>query len=348
MLIVFHYDIFLQYMQESEGNHNKILLVFNCHGAWVYQLGVLGYNLDIIVGLKGKKHPAWDKRMRPVPPSSRLITLSEALKSTTNYYCIVTHNMTDLLDVKLRPEPRINVIHLMIETRALEEKSKIAPEKMKEVLREYLELIGGHAVAVTMSKGKSWDLTEDIVRNSSNPEDYLPYSGHLACGLRIANSIEKRKKYLLWDFQEIAFSTIPIRIVGHNPGMPGVEASKNWDHLKEMLQSHRFYIHTADPKYEDGFNMAALEAMAAGMPILGNRHPTSPIQHGKSGFLSDNPNELQKYARLLLEDRDLAVKMGREAQKIVLERFSTNRFKEAFLKSIEIAREKWAGKKIEV
>ena len=49
--------------------------------------------------------------------------------------------------------------------------------------------------------------------------------------------------------------------------MPGVEAAKNWDNLKETLQSHRFYIHTADPRYEDGFNMATLEAMAAGIPF---------------------------------------------------------------------------------
>jgi glycosyltransferase involved in cell wall biosynthesis len=256
--------------------------------------------------------------------------------------------MTDLLDVKHRPEPRINVIHMTIETRVLEEKSNIAPEKMKEILHEYLELIGGHAVAVSRNKGRSWGFSEDIVLLSSNPEDYLPYSGQLACGLRISNFIERRKEYLLWDFHEAAFGAVPVRIVGYNPGMPGAEASKNWDNLKELLQSHRFYIHTADPRYEDGFNMATLEAMAAGMPVLGNRHPTSPIEHGKSGFLSDDPYELQKYARILLDDRDLAAKMGREAQKIVAERFSTTRFKEAFLKSIEIARHKWAGKRVEV
>ena len=310
-------------MQKIEGQKRKdkkILLVFNCHEAWVYQLGSLGYDLDIIIGLKGRDHPSWDERIRPVPKNSRLITLSEALHSTTNYYCIITHNMTDLLDVRIRPEPKINMLHISIETRALEEKSNISPEKIKETLHQYLELIGGHAVAVTMSKGESWGFTEDVVNNSSNTADYLPYSGHLASGLRIVNLLEARKRYLLWDFQKIAFSGIPVRIVGHNPGMPGVQASKNWDNLKEILQSYRFYIHTADPRYEDGFNMASLEAMAAGMPVLGNSHPTSPIQHGKSGFLSDDPHELQRYARILLEDRDLAVKMGRQAQKIVLER----------------------------
>lgn len=331
--------------KKEEHTNNKTLLVFNCHEAWVYQLGVLDFNLDIIVGLKGRRQLTWDERIRPVPYKSRLITLSEALESKTNYYCIITHNITDLLDVKHRAEPKINVLHINVETRALEEKSGISSEKMRGVLHEYLELIGGHAVAVTMSKGESWGFAEDVVNNSSNPDDYLPYSGHLASGLRIVNLIGARKKYLLWDFQEIAFRGIPVHIVGHNPGMPGVEASKNWYNLKEIFQSHRFYIHTADPRYEDGFNMASLEAMAAGMPILGNRHPTSPIEHGKSGFLSDDPHELRKYARLLLEDRDLAVKMGREAQQIVLERFSTIRFKEAFLKSIETARQKCVEKR---
>lgn len=90
LLIVFHCDIFIRYMHKSEEhNQNKTLLVFNCHEAWVYQLGVLGYNLDIIVGLGGRNQPTWDERMRPVPPNSQLITLSEALKSTTSYYCII-------------------------------------------------------------------------------------------------------------------------------------------------------------------------------------------------------------------------------------------------------------------
>ncbi len=286
--------------------------------------------------------------MRPVPPNSRFVTLAEAQQSPKRYYCIITHNMTDLLDVKLRPEPRLIVIHSTLEGRAMEEKSDIAPQKMKEMLRKYLKLVGGHAVAVSMLKGKSWGFTEDIVVFGSNPDDYLPYSGQLACGLRISNSIETRKQYLLWDFYEMAFDAIPVRLVGHNPGMPGVEAAENWDHLKKMLQAHRFYIHTADPKLEDGFNMATLEAMAAGMPVLGNRCPASPIEHGVSGFLSDDPDELQRYARILLDDRDLAVKMGQQTRRMVLERFSTDRFKEGFLRSIETARHKWNSEKVEV
>ncbi|MHC4511956.1 MAG: glycosyltransferase [Planctomycetota bacterium] len=128
--------------------------------------------------------------------------------------------------------------------------------------------------------------------------------------------------------------------------MPTVTASESWDHLKALMQAHRFYIHTADPQLEDGFNMATIEAMAAGMPVLGNWHPGSPIQHGVSGFLSNDPDELRKYARILLEDRDLAAKMGREARKTVMERFPMSRFRESFLMSIATARRKHQSRKV--
>jgi hypothetical protein len=331
--------------QETQ-THKRTLLVFNCHESWVYQLGVLGYKLDIIIGLKGRYMETWDEKMRPVPPNSRLITLPQAQQSQTRYYCIITHNTTDLLDIKQRADPRLMVIHSTFEGRALEESSDVRPQDMKETLHKYLKLIGGHAVAISMLKGKSWGFNEDIVPSGVNADDYPPYTGRTSCGLRVCNFIESRKKILLWDFYEKAFDGIPVRLVGHNPNMRGVSAANSWDHLKRILQSHRFYIHTADPELEDGYNMASLEAMAAGLPILGNRHPTSPIEHGVSGFLSDDPAELRKYANMLLEDKILATMMGREARKTVIERFSMNRFKEAFLQSIETARRKWGHRKL--
>ena len=331
--------------QEDHIN-NKTLLVFNCHEAWVYQLGLLGYDLDIIIGLQGQYHLSWDEQMRPVPPNSRLITLSEALNSQKQYYCIITHNITDLLDVKFRPEPRLIVLHSTIEGRMLEEQSKVEPENIKQMLHKYLGLVGCHVVAISMLKGKSWGFMEDIVVAGVETDEYLPYSGQKACGLRICNFINSRKKILLWDFHMKAFDGIPVQLFGHNPDITGVTATQSWDHLKKMLQEHRFYVHTADPRLEDGYNMASIEAMAAGMPIIGNIHPTSPIEHGVSGFLSDDPEELRQYAKMLLDDRNLAAKMGAEARKVVSEHFLMAKFKKAFLQSIETACHKWQNRKV--
>ena len=332
----------------TDAGQAKTLLVFNCHEPWVHQLGVLGYALDIIVGLRGKYNKGWDYQMRPLPAGSRLVTLPQALQSPTPYYCIIAHNTTDLLDVRSRPEPRLIVLHHTLEGWLAEEGSHIDPQQMKDTLRTYLELTGGHAVATSMFKGESWGLTEDIVHFGVDVDAYLPYSGHNPAGLRICNFISSRRKILLWDLHERAFAGLPVTLVGHNPDLPGVQAARDWDHLKRILQSHRFYIHTADPRYEAGHNMATAEAMAAGLPVLGNRHPTSPIKHGVNGFLSDDPAELRRYAQILLDDRRLAQMMGQQARKTVAERFSLNRFKHAFLRSIEIARRKWYTRKVDL
>jgi glycosyltransferase involved in cell wall biosynthesis len=218
---------------------------------------------------------------------------------------------------------------------------------MKEMLHHYIALVGGHAVATSMFKGESWGFTDDIVPFGVNVDEYLPHCGREAAGLRICNFISSRRQILLWDLHERAFTGLPVTLVGHNPDLPGVQAARDWDHLKSILRAHRFYIHTADPMLEAGHNMATAEAMAAGLPVIGNRHPTSPITHGVNGFLSDDPRKLNEYAQMLLNDPDLARLMGQQARKTVEERFSPTRFKHAFLRSVEIARRKWYMRKID-
>lgn len=326
---------------------DKTLLVFNCHEPWIHQLGILGYRLDIIVNLRGKYNRGWDERMRPLPANARLVTLPEALASPVTYYCIVAHNTTDLLDVRFRSEPRLLVLHHTLEGRLQEEQSTVDPQKMKDMLHTYIDAVGGHVVATSMFKGESWGFTDDIVQFGIDANDYPLCSGQEARGLRICNFISSRRQILLWDLHERAFEGVPVTLVGHNPDLPGVEAARNWDHLKAIIQSHRFYIHTADPRFEAGHNMATAEAMAAGLPILGNCHPTSPIRHGITGFLSDDPAQLQHYAKMLLADKELALLMGRQARQTIVERFSLTRFRHGFLRSIEIARRKWYMRKLD-
>ena len=316
------------------------LLVFSCHEAWIHQLRAMDYDLDLIVGLKGRKTD-WDTRMRPLPPRARLITLEQAQCSDARYHCIIAHNITDLLDAKNIPGPRLLILHSTIEGRAMEENSDITPEQMRLMTHKYLEMVGGHAAAVSQLKARSWEADEDmVVLLSADTNDYLPYSGEKAAGLRISNDINKRPNILMWDLHQSAFADLPVTIVGNNPDMPGVKASDSWDDLKNILQAHRFYIHTAQTDLEDGYNTATLEAMAAGLPVLGNVHPTSPIIHGVSGFLSDDPAELKNYAIKLLEDRDLAAGMGEQARLTVQEKFSPQQFTDGLNRAIETARRK--------
>src|SRR5262249_54035980 len=96
-------------------NMNGRLLVLNCHEAWVYQLRLLDVPMDIVIGLPGRHTAGWDYGMRPVPAKARLVTLPEVLASGISYDCIVAHNLTDLLDVKTLPGPRMLVIHISLD-----------------------------------------------------------------------------------------------------------------------------------------------------------------------------------------------------------------------------------------
>ena len=66
--------------------------------------------------------------------------------------------------------------------------------------------------------------------------------------------------------------------------------------------------------------------MAAGLPIIGNEHPSSPIKHGVSGLLSNDPAELRRHAETLLGDRELARKLGQAARQTAEKMFSRRQF----------------------
>ena len=287
---------------------------------------------------------AWDTRIRPVPANARLLSLAEALEERLSYRCIIAHSMTDLLDIKTLSAPRILVLHNTLEGR-IQGNDSPSPQQVRAVLRQYLQQTGGHAVAISAMKGRSWGFSEDIVPCGVDPEAYPAWSGEVASGIRVANQIQQKRQILDWTLHQAAFQNVPVRIVGHNPEMPGVWPSESWDHLKSLLQSHRFFIHTADPQLEDGYNMAMLEAMAAGLPVLGNRHPSSPIVSGVNGFLSDDPAELGQWADRLLQERALAQKLGEAARQTVMEKFSLRLFASRLQKSIRTAQRLYGRKR---
>lgn len=316
----------------------------NCHEAWVHQLGALDFDLDIVIGLKGRQVTGWDEQMRPVPGNARLISLEQALGMRAEYHCMIGHNITDLLDLKGRQGPKLLMLHTTIEGRMAEATSVVSREELLEAVGTYVGLVRAHVVAVSALKGASWQLPHQVVPCAVDVAEYLEPTREVARGLRISNVITRRAKILMWDFHQRAFAGVPMTLIGHNPDL-GTAASRDWAELKLSLSQHRFFVHTAEPGLEDGYNMATLEAMAAGLPVLGNRNPTSPITHGVDGFLSDDPAELGESATRLIQDAELAARMGAAARETVRQKFPLSGFKQQFTQAIETARAKFRGQK---
>ncbi|MET0791543.1 MAG: glycosyltransferase [Polyangiaceae bacterium] len=320
------------------------LLVFNCHEAWVHQLEGIGYELDIVVGLPGRAVATWDERMRPVPAGARLLSLDEALAARTNYAAAVLHSVTDLLDAKALDCPKLIVIHNTLEGRVADQEGADDAPRLAETLKQFLSLTSVRAVAVSALKARSWGVADEVLPFGVDPELYLPHKGELARGIRVSNQFRRRRNILLVDLHEQAFSGLPMTLVGHNSDIADSGPARDWPHLKELLSTHRFYVHTADPKLEDGYNMASLEAMASGLPVLGNVHPSSPIVHGKSGYSSNDPEQLRRYAEQLLSDPELAARLGAEAKRVVGARFHVRSFRAGFRGAIANAQKRYRKK----
>jgi hypothetical protein len=250
------------------------LLVLNCHEAWIYQLRYLDQPLDIVIDLPGRHTRGWDTAMRPLPARARTIRLAEASAHPQAYDCIIAHNPTDLFDTRAIDAPRLLVLHLTLEGMVLEQQAHTPINEYRSVVAAYVRELGAHTVAVSALKAASWGMPAAIVRPTADVADYGPWVGDVSAGLRISNFLVRRARTLRLDFHAEAFGDLPITIVGHNPELPNARVPAGWTDLKRTLQHHRFFIHSADPRLEDGYNMATLEAMAAGLPVLGNRHPT--------------------------------------------------------------------------
>ena len=87
------------------------------------------------------------------------------------------------------------------------------------------------------------------------------------------------------------------------------------------------YLYTPVYPYEDGYNLALLEAMATGMPVAALTHATSPVRDEIEGVLASNGEVLRERICSLLDNPAEARKMGEAARARIEGEFAISRFK---------------------
>ena len=314
------------------------ILTFNCHEGYVSLLSHLGLGLDVVDGLPGRYVSHWDERMRPVPANTRLIALEAA---RGDYDAIIAHNVRDLLDVRHLDAPKILVLHVNLRARLEEEPGAPGAAAMREQLARYLDLIRGTLVAVSEAKGRSWGLPFELVPLAVDEAHFHGHRGEQAALLRVANQIGARRRRLGADALFRATEGLPLRVVGHNPDLPGAAPSTDWHELLDLYRSHRAYVHTGAEGLEDGHNLSVLEAMCTGLPVLTTVSGETPVIDGENGYFDADPAGLRARARSLLEDPALASRLGARARETVLERYSLRAFLEGWHRTLERARRRW-------
>ncbi len=122
--------------------------------------------------------------------------------------------------------------------------------------------------------------------------------------------------------------------------IPNVEFRKPvpYDEVAEYLGACTALV---VPSRSEGMGRVFIEAMATGKPCVGTRVGGIPnvIADGRSGFLvsSEDPHDLAAKLRILLADKDLRRRMGREGRRIAETMLSDRQYVLNFQKMMDIA-----------
>ncbi len=106
----------------------------------------------------------------------------------------------------------------------------------------------------------------------------------------------------------------------------GQQKSLGYKDLADLFRKSRVYMNIEIEN--SGFDTACIEAMMTGMPIISTDTEVSGqfIRDGIEGFISNNVDYLKKRVRDLLNDWDMAKKLGDNARKMAEVQFSKENF----------------------
>jgi len=300
------------------------ILTINRHTAYLYLLSKTGHDFYVLTAEE------WgESAQRPLPSNISILRGEKA--RINDFDVVIGHDpLYDLLrfgsQALGRGVPYIQVVH------GRRQRTGYSRSKVKGVvkaiygrvvLNTFSCLNRVQYVFISESVRSSWQLPGVIIRPGIPVDEMMDYSGTIESLLIVGNDLHREH----FDFDAVLHlsKSLPVRIVGNNPRIPGAKSASSWEELKRLYSTCRAFINvTREP--EDGYNLATLEAMATGMPVVTLAHPTSPVRDGYNGLVAGNTDELIEKGQRLLSDWELAKELGINARRTIVNEFSIEQF----------------------
>ncbi len=307
---------------------NLKILTFNWHEPYLCLLSRIGHEFLVVEPeiAPGGKIRRWDDNMRPQPKNMRRVSTEQALEELERNHIdlVIAHNVKDLVFVREFELPKILVFHNRLTT---EIELSTVPIDRGEYLEKVRTLLSGVSrVFISESKKNDWGLDGTVILPGLDVSEYGGYTGAKACALRVGNLLKERDLMMGFSTGEKVLAGFESVTLGMNPSLPGSRLSRGFEDLKTFFRNCRVYLNCTVEGYEDGYNLAMLEAMATGMPVVASFNSTSPIEDGVNGFISGDVDTLRENLKTLLDDPSLAARMGEKARETVREKFGIDAF----------------------
>ncbi|HZU11890.1 MAG TPA: glycosyltransferase family 4 protein [Chloroflexota bacterium] len=155
------------------------------------------------------------------------------------------------------------------------------------------------------------------------------YRGTRPAGITIVNGMQRRPRIAGYDIFLRAREDIPLDIAGMETEEFGGLGDIPYRHLHHRVAEYRFLF---SPMRYTSLPLAVIEGMTIGMPIvaLATTEVPSVLQDGVHGFISCDVDYLIDRMRYLIAHPEEARALGENARALARERFSLDRFRQAW------------------
>lgn len=321
------------------------ILTFNFHEPYLCLMARAGLPLEIGLYREGPLARTWLTRYRPVPPNLTFLEEERWREDLAagRFDVVIAQNESNAATicktVLLSRTPLLLVCHnrrRFLETTIEDEVDQ------REMFGKVLERLQAFAefVFISESKRDDYGVPGRVIPPGIDVEEYGGYTGEAAEVIRVGNNMVSRNLMFDVDFQEQVCEGFPHRVVGDDPLLPKARAADSFEELLGLYRSRRCLLHVTREEWEDGYNLAMLEAMACGMPVVSLANRTSPLTDGVDGYVAADPGTLRARIAELLGDVGLARAIGARGRETAAREFPITRFVERWREAIFAAAER--------
>lgn len=304
----------------------KQLRIFttNWHVPYLFMLAQLGH--VFIIHSDKSRNRFWDQRFRPLPQNVGLTEQNGVLSETIDFSLIdvlILHNLDDYIKFYRIPKPKILIFHNSFSTEQ-PQLAKDPIQKQKYINQLKMLLFGVPLVFISKWKQETWGLPGAIIEPGINTDWFDGFIGNLPKLLMAYNNGHPRNFMSGYDDAKAMFGD-DLQLVGDNVDL-NTYFPPSFNDYRQLLRGFRGYCVFNKEEYEDSYNLASLEAMATGQPIIQWKHSRAIFKDGEAGYITDNPQELLENWNKLKSDPILARKLGAAGREIVKDKFSFIKF----------------------
>lgn len=304
--------------------HRLRILTWHVHGSYLYYLSRLPH--DLFVPVRAGRPPGYGGLPEggfPWPPNLHEIEAGEVRRGS--FDCVLfqarAHYEADRHELLSKEQLRLPRIYLEHDP----------PREHPTDTRHFVDDPETLLVHVTPFNALMWDngrtptrVIEHGVFLPEGPEG-ITATGEIARAVAVVNNIATRGRRLGADVLDRVRAEVPVDLVGMGAEEAGGLGEVPHRDLFAFVARYRVFF---NPIRYTSLGLAVCEAMMLGLPVVGlaTTEMATVVENEVSGFVGTSLPEVVAALRQLLDDPDLARRMGDNARTLARERFHIDRF----------------------